>query len=278
MATNKNSPLWKELQKLSSSLRRQSTKLRDALPNLTEDTDPDYVNALLAIQQERQEWNDTFQALSASIDEVTTFLRERWDESIDTFSDHLRRELVERGCTVFGDSSAMFVDGVVNIEADPKKGKVSLNGKVLRDLRIGHLASAIRAESSRLRDAAADPMQFVRDLLGAYESVVSQRGLEFGTQIKTMELLPVLMFGRQQERFRQNPTMALFLEYPSDQFRADLHALLASPNHSTEDCKFCYSSGSTTDGAVFMFVPALERTAYIGRIWFESYDDEGADD
>ena len=49
----------------------------------------------------------------------------------------------------------------------------------------------------------------------------------------------------------------------------DLHRLLGESMRQVERQVFNFASGSTTDGAVFMYIPPLGRAAYLGRIWFE---------
>jgi hypothetical protein len=60
-----------------------------------------------------------------------------------------------------------------------------------------------------------------------------------------------------------------FKEYPVEVFRADLFGALTGDAATRSGRRLRASSGSDTQGALFMVVPALGRTGYVGRLWFE---------
>src|SRR6202022_252747 len=106
-------------------------------------------------------------------------------------------------------------------------------------------------------------------LADAYQRELRLSGKARSTPVVIASLLPHLMLARQTAAFRSNPTARTFREYSRDQFRADLHALMVSGATDVEGGRFRYASGSDTAGAIFMFVPALNRTAHVGRVWFD---------
>src|SRR5439155_3884199 len=106
-------------------------------------------------------------------------------------------------------------------------------------------------------------------LLQAYEQEIKATGRTAGSQVTTASLLLQVALLQQPASFRSNPPGRSFRDYPRIQFRADLFALLASGRYETGRRRLRFAAGSDTAGAVFMLVPALDRAAHVGRLWFE---------
>jgi hypothetical protein len=186
----------------------------------------------------------------------------------------LIRLIAERGHEVYGETSPLIVDGIVHIDTNlGKKGMVLINGRSVDDLSQLSIASQVEAEIDRIGKHITPPEQMIRDLLAAYEYFLRKNGQPFGTQLESTTLQFQIFMKRQPPAFAENPSLDTFEEYPREVYRAELYTLLKSGLSNLNGKKFRYASGSDTNGAVFMMVPALGRTAHIGRMWFE----EGAD-
>jgi hypothetical protein len=140
------------------------------------------------------------------------------------------------------------------------------------DLGTTSICSSVSQELERLRLAITPPAQMLERIAEAYRREIRFTGAHPGSQVHTTALVVHLALMRQSANFRGDPSARYYREYPRVLFRADLHTLMASGEYSIRSSKFRYASGADTAGAVFMFVPALGRTAHVGRIWFE---DEG---
>jgi hypothetical protein len=123
--------------------------------------------------------------------------------------------------------------------------------------------------NEELKKQVSEPDVFKKQLLQSYEYLISTTKARFSSQVKTLDLLPVVAFQRQEQRFLKDPRASNYSDYPATLFRADLHNLLASGSLTTGDFSFRWASGSTTNGAVFMYIPPLQRTGHLGRVWFD---------
>jgi hypothetical protein len=263
-------PSWSDVGTRSQALRRTLEALVRQISEMTGPEIADPVTAAYTLDEELRKWRELLDSASGKVASAAAQQRERSGEFLEYLDERLRRELIKRGHEVFGDTSPLVVDGIVHVAVDKKKPLVTINSEAAQDLSIDALCELITARLAVLRKDTVSPKAFLNQLADAYETELRITGKSRGSQVPTLSLLPHVMIARQTPGFRSNPTTRAFKEYSRDQFRADLHELLRSGKLDNTDVKFRYASGSDTVGAVFMFVPALQRTAHLGRVWFES--------
>ena len=269
MAKKSDATSWEKYQRMSKAARSRVDEVIHKTEQLPQSDNGDPVNAQRVLNAEMMKWKDTSARLLDSMTKSSIALVPLRDAAVGELADALKRSLEASGRSVFGESQTMVADGIVYIEVDLQAGRVKINGKAHRDLRVDSLTMAVSTAVGTLMNSTSEGSVFGNQLLLAYEQLISMTGAAFSNQVKTMELLPLVALQRQEQRFLKNPEAANFNDYPMALFRADLYGLLASGRTTIGDCSFHWSSGSTTDGAIFMYVPSLGRTAHLGRIWFE---------
>jgi hypothetical protein len=268
-ATGKN---WTLLRSQSAATRKRIASLLQEAETISEIPEADAISAWQALHGELDEWH---KEAGRWLERASALLK-RADasrgEQLETLPQRISQRLKSSGHTVFGDADLLIVDGIAHLELSPGNGKIALNQSSIESFDPDVIAIAVSDEITKLRKAATEPGLMLTRLLEAYDREVRANDLRPGAPVQTTSVLTQLTFLRQTNAFRTNPSARLFKEYPHEVFRADLYALLSSGRLTLNNRKFRYASGADTSGAVFMLVPALERPAHVGRVWFE---DEG---
>jgi hypothetical protein len=249
-----------------------STKLRRSVENLislaTANQD-DAISAASILKNELRAWRDLAQRATQALEPLLARAQERIEQATEAFTEELKVSLTNAGMTVYGDGNLLIADGIVHLEADTRTATLRVNGEPAGTFNVSTITSLVQQRVRELNAEKTSPVELIKQLRIAYELARTADAKEYGTQLQTNMLLPYLAFQRQKPTFRNNPTKEQFQSYTTEQFRADLHHLLASGNLTMNQETLRYASGSDTKGAVFMLVPALGRTAHVGRIWFE---------
>lgn len=265
----KTASTWKKLKQRSVAARRALEALVQEAEDLCASAPPDAISASTIVEEEIRGWVESARVLHDRAEQMKQRLQGQRNEQIETLEQRITRQLTSGGQTVFGTTALLIVDGIVHVDVDLKKLRVTVNHVSMDDLDVTVICSKVREELERLRPAITPPAQMLELLADAYDREIRSSGAHPGTQVQTTALLLHLAVMRQASTFRADPSARHFREYPLVLFRADLHTLLASGEFSIRSRKFRYASGADTAGAVFMLVPALGRTAHVGRIWFE---------
>jgi hypothetical protein len=267
-------PPWHLLQQQSAKVRRGLEDLIRSLEALASGPDiADAVSGAAVLATELAAWEQVTGPAVARARELLATLQRAREEQVASFGQRLARALQGQGRAIHGDAWPLFVDGIVHVEASPDQGVVRVNGEAIQDFSCPAVVGRIDAELERLRKLATPPDKLLEQIKAAYDEECSVRRLEPGTQMETLAILYRVALLRQQAGFRRNPTAKSFREYPREVFRADLFVLLQSGALTAEGSRLRYASGSDTAGAIFMLVPALGRSAHVGRIWFEPAGD-----
>jgi hypothetical protein len=265
----KTKSTWKKLKQRSVGARRGLDLIVSEVEDLSSSTAPDAISACTVLEEEIRAWTETTTGLHDRVERVFRQLQGERTEQIETLEQSIARELRFAGHTVFGATGLLIVDGTVHVDVDLKKSRVTVNDVSIDDLNVTSITAKVLEELERLRMAITPPGQMLERLAEAYDREVRSSGVNPGTQVQTTALLLQLALMRQAANFRGDPSARNYREYPRVLFRADLHTLLVSGESSVRSMRFRYASGADTAGAIFMLVPALGRTAHIGRIWFE---------
>jgi hypothetical protein len=269
MAEKKGRGGWQELINNSKASRRKFDSLLAEIEKASTDANTDLIRFYTALCHEVGEWKRSFEEKTPGLSQFISEMQPRYEKEAEQLIDRLRSSLTERRHTVYGEESMLVVDGIVHVECNAKAGDLRVNGKPQPTVLISDLIIEIEKEVDSLRRNATPQEEFAKFLLCGYRTLVATRGLHFGTQVETLDLVPYIAFQKQSASFRNNPIGKTFLDYPLSQFRADLHNALTASSADADGNMFKIASGSSTKGAVFMFVPALGRTAHVGRVWFD---------
>jgi hypothetical protein len=260
---------WAALKNQSRSCRRAVEALERRLDQLLAEVDPDVIGGLPVVDTEVAEWKALGTTAIQRAEQLMAQWRPKRDSDLETLPQRLARELEMAGFDVFGTGGLLVVNGIVYLEIEGVAARVSINEVRFTDMRLQSLVTAVASELARLQEAAVAPSRMLDQLLHAYDRAIDESGSRPGSQVRTSDLFPRLVLDRQSNAFRADPIARHFREYRRAQFRADLYGLLKSGETSINQRRFSYASGADTAGAVFILVPALGRTAHVGRVWFE---------
>lgn len=272
--TKPNATGWAGVKRKSQRLRGELKKLLDDLQTAVASPDADLIAAAIITRDELDEWSRFLQEAG----ETTAGIHDRLDQKAATlaecFEPSLGNALKEAGFEVYGDGRLLIANGIVYIETDVPKGRATVNGEPLSSLRFSDLVSSVAAAFDQMKQDMTAPDVMLKQMRVAYDLACRRGATEPGSQIQTLSLLPELVLMHQKPGFRLNPVREQYTAYPLTVFRADFYSLLLSGQLEDAGWELRYASGSDTKGAVFMLVPALGRTAHIGRVWFERSDNE----
>lgn len=274
MVKKTNFTEWEEYQRTSKAVRKKFDDLVSRTGQLAASKDADSINMQRVLDTEMKEWEKSSAKFQDEMTKAQSAISPRRDATIEQFASKLKHSLETGKRLVFGESETMVVDGVVHIDLNMKAGLVKINGENHRDLRVDSVVAAVTVAIEELEEQTSDPEIFKKQLLQSYEYLISRTRSSFSSQVKMLDLLPLVAFERQKLRFHKDPRASNYSDYPLTLFRADFYNLLARSSFAVGGFSLKYAPGSTTDGAVFMYVPSLKRTAHLGRIWFEESQEE----
>ncbi len=221
MASSKDTPVTR-FARTSRTLRNKIEGLLKEATELTRVADGDRFAAGAAVASEAVEWSalvqkcgEEFALLSRTADQVRS-------AAAEGFIDLLRRALRAGGHEVYGESALLIVDGTVHVELDLTEARTKINGTPHEDMSHKGLVDAVESQVALLARLATPVELCLVHLLRAYEGVIARTGQKFGSQVTTMELLPLVALQRQSLKFLADPVSSAFASYPLSCFRADL--------------------------------------------------------
>jgi hypothetical protein len=242
----------------------------DTLESLASSENVDGIKGALVLEAEIKQWEAVGYDCLQRARSVLQRLEPARKEQLETLHLRLTKHLRDLGLIVHGDSTPLVVDGVVFVDIDHEAPIIRINGKPLAELSCESVGARVQAELKRLKHLGTSPEQFIGQLFAAYEREIRLSARPWGSQVATPLMLGHLTFIRQRPAFLRNPTVSNYIEYPIELFRADLYVLLLSGLLTHRTQRLHYASGSDPKGALFMFIPAFERVAYVGRLWFDA--------
>jgi hypothetical protein len=188
--------------------------------------------------------------------------------SLDTYADRMKAYLIQLGFDVQGQPPHLAISGSVFVNFDRQKQMAYVNDLELPDLGLPSVGASVKTRLAVLTAGSTPAAVFVEQLSQAYDSEIAESGRSPAEQVRISELYSRLLWQRQSKAFRSSGRASAFREYTSEQFRADLYRVLAERVRTANARAIRVDSGADNVGAIWMLIPALERTGYVGRISF----------
>lgn len=192
-----------------------------------------------------------------------------WQAATDSFATRISVALADKGWQVIGDPTRPVVEGIVFLSVDSAKPEVKVNGTTVKDLTVGAIVALTAEALERIKSQRTAVAPFLSALERAYDDQIGSSAVQTGGQVHVSAVYQRLLLGRQSKAFVRDCRVENFREYPMEAFRADLYQALNGESVTPSGRRLHVASGSDTDGAIFMVVPSLGRTGYVGRLWFE---------
>jgi hypothetical protein len=261
---------WRAVRNKTQSLRRAAEEIVRQLDQIIADPPDDAFKGVGLVAEELDVWRGLATRLPERLNDALVALKSVADQQVATIEPRLARDLKSKGHSIFGETAILIVDGIVYVDTSKlSEGKVSVNMKAVDELTVAAIAKRVDEELVRLHKLAISPRRFLEGLWAAYQQELQEAGKQLGSQVETVALLFRMALQRQTAAFKADPTVQKFREYSHECFRADLYSLLASGESVIKGHRLRYASGANTHGAVFLLVPALQRPAHVGRLWFD---------
>lgn len=262
---------WRVIRDKAQKVRRGVEELARQLENLAANPPEDAWSGTAFIQRELEAWtrlgDDLPNRLRAALDAV----RKQKEEELASFEARLARELRASGHSVFGQTATFIADGIVHVDTSAlSEARISVNETAVEPPTVHAVVAKVGEEVRRLNKAITPPSQLLEAIWTAYQLELRETEKPPGAQVETTAIMVRLAMQRQTSAFMSNPQARNFREYSKQSFRADLYTLLSSGELVINGQRLRCAAGADTRGAIFMFVPALQRPAHVGRLWFEA--------
>jgi hypothetical protein len=217
------------------------------------------------------------------LEAIAALPKERLDQAIDTerqavdaaikdWGDLLRSHCVDRGLQLAGAYPDFIVEGVVYVQIKVTSASVIINGKRLSALPSDPALRLIDTEVAQMKRARKNSTETISVIWAAYESVLAEKRTSVSLAVKRaslLELLPRIAFSMQPKKFLRNPVREDYTSYSIHNLRADLFGLMqaeGSVEHLSH--RLVVEPTSAAEDGLFMYVPALQRCAFVGYVSF----------
>jgi len=257
------------IKKAVAGLEAAITRTGRELKMLAEGADTEWMQAWPTLREIGERLEKGWAPLQFELRELQSRHEPRYRSDADSYASRLLDALKAQWHDVVGDATRPILDGLVFVEIDSAKPEVRINTKTAKDMAVGAVVEDVSEVLSRITARTTAPEQFLAALEDAYDDEVRAMGGQPGSQVHVAAVHQRLLLARQSKAFQREPRCETFKEYPIEVFRADLHGALRSDVATRKGRRLRVTSGSDAHGALFMVVPALGRTGYVGRLWFE---------
>lgn len=268
MAKTSSGPLaalTQRAKRLDAEIARLGNEWRSYISS----SDMEAVEALPALEAVSAQLDHGLRASIAVASELLEIVRQRHQRESDSYSVRVSDALREAGYNPVGDTTRPVIEGSVFLDIDPRAPFVRINDRRTDDLRPGSVARQVGEVLQEIRRAVTPPDSFIAELERAYDEERRPLNVAAGAQVHLQMIHLRILMNRQSKAFRSDPRTTTFKGYPLEVFRADLYTVLMSGPPAPSGRLLRLTSGSDTQGAVFMLRPDLDRPGYAGRLYFE---------
>lgn len=183
-----------------------------------------------------------------------------------SFEANLREYCNKHNISIDGRFPKFILEGFLQVVAVQTKGTVKVSTKEIKSLLIEAISlvivEALDEEAKRVFSASS----FLDELYGAYERTVLLERSTSGNPVAIKDLFNELVFVKQPEKFKTNPSKSNYYEYTTEFFLRDLAKLMKSGSNIVKGKRLELVPTSLTDQAFPLLIDGSVR--YIGRIAF----------
>jgi hypothetical protein len=149
---------------------------------------------------------------------------------------------------------------------------VNINARRLSALPSDSVLKAIDTEVDEVKRTRRTVAETIALIWNAYEKVIEEKRNTANLTVKRaslLELLPKIALARQSNKFFKNPVRENYVSYSIHDFRADLFNLMQTEGRLEHNGhRLVLEPTSAAEDGLFMYVPALQRCAYVGHASF----------
>jgi hypothetical protein len=257
------------LEVTNANVRRAENAIRaagESLVALASDSAFEPFVLLPSILSVAERLNNAVSDTSKLLSQLAASVGNAADERRDTYSERLRTTLAQSGFNPEGTAAEIVVEGRAYLAYDSRSGELRLNDEKVSDLRVGVVVALVKEVLARLSKTATPPAEFASVLTDAYDREVNALGKRPGDQVHIDAVHRQIVWSRQSKTFNRTFKASAYREYTTEMFRSDLYSRLVEGVDLPDGRVLHIDSGADTLGALWMYVPSLARTAFVGRI------------
>jgi hypothetical protein len=191
--------------------------------------------------------------------------------AIENWGELLREFCRDSGLPLGGAFPDFIVAGTVYVRIQLPSLSVIVNDKKLGALPPEAVLKEIKASAVEMAKGISTA-DIVSVIWSAYSSVVREKNTEGRLSTRRasiFELLPKIAVLKQDKSFFRDPVREKYTSYSIHNLRADFFTLMQSDaplEHLGQ--RLVFEPTSVAEEGLFMFVPTLQRCAYIGHVTF----------
>ncbi len=254
------------LELLQKRIRQALDKYR-RLARVEAETDPFHLKAWLGeIEQ---------MPLDHGLTERARRLAEKLDacasDAVLRLDADLRDACARHNWSIDGQWPQYYVQRVVRVEICDKEATARVGERIVPTLHVPALVKALETELKALLPRGFDPSRFLAALAAAFDRIPSaqQHGAPIWVVYREM------LLSQQSRAFWRDGRSALFRPLGEQRFRAMLTALLEKGGTETHDGRqLRLLPPLKAEEAMYVYLPAEQRFAFVGRIDLISRDSE----
>lgn len=191
-----------------------------------------------------------------------------------SFEAELRDALTATGYSISGQWPRYYVEHVILITIEEDKCLVTVGEDRLQTFATEPVVASVKAQLKKLKTDPAKLNEFLRELYEAYKTLDSGRG----ETVSIWDLYREVVVGRQPRKLWRDATAANFRQFTEAEFRANLTALLKSDQTTVLSRQLRLLPPISKDESVFIYQPAENRFAHVGRVQFMPISGGGRND
>jgi hypothetical protein len=201
-------------------------------------------------------------------EKVRVRLLQAWSERLSGAILELEADLKEycmtRRWRVDGQWPEFVIEYGISIKINEKERSTNV-GDVKTAANIGAISRVLEPAVASLVPKSFNCGEFLDGVLHAYEATSQKKG-----QLLLLDVYRSMVIQSQSSKFWRNAKATLFTPLTIDQFRARLSRALLEGSSVVKGQTLKFFPPLDTKDALFMYLPAEERFAYVGRIEFLS--------
>jgi hypothetical protein len=202
--------------------------------------------------------------LAPAFEQLEEIAQKEMKDSAFTFKRDLQAAFGERNIPLDTSGRDRFFADPFHIEADGRRGKVDilyghnvLNAKPI-PLEPALVVAGYLAARKALVERKSTSLELLKAILEAYKHTIAQQGKNFGDRVGVIDVYRELVWLRQTEKFREEPSKSSFTEYPRACFAYDVRQLQASKTLTHKGSRLQFGTATidaTDDRARSIWIP-----------------------
>lgn len=196
--------------------------------------------------------------------ELAAEVEARCRDALLRFEADLREAVTAAGLSLSGQWPRYYVEHVVPVVVDEGRYTVVVGEARLQTLAAGEVVASLRTQLKALKPPADKLPDFLREIYDAYVKLASAQS----PTVSAWALYREVVIGRQPRKFWRDASRVNFRPFTEADFRAHLTELLKANLTVISSRQLRLLPPVSKDESLFIYQPAENRFAHVGRVEF----------